>query len=165
MSINLKKWLSVYLEIKQEELDNIIQPDNALSFMIVWTIFESKCFNGFVKVDIFDKFIQQNKQKLTLAVIEPSISHFHARYQASDLYRHLKYGDKNSEEVDAILKKDYVQLLDEEKLKLILYVIYRYRNNLFHGNKNIVNWGSYKEQFNHCISCLTYFIDQGCKVI
>lgn len=46
----------------------------------------------------------------------------------------------------------YKKITSEDKLALMFYVVYRYRNNIFHENKGIMSWTQDTEQIEKCIS-------------
>ena len=50
-------------------------------------------------------------------------------------------------------------LSDEEKLVLMIYVVYRYRNNIFHGNKGIESWSHYTSQIELYLDFMMSILD------
>lgn len=56
------------------------------------------------------------------------------------------------------MKVDEIEL--KSKLKLILFVVYRFRNNIFHGNKGVNSWIQYTEQIRHCVQVMKVLISQ-----
>jgi hypothetical protein len=84
--------------------------------------------------------------------------HFHSRYQNKKRYKNLIHND-NYNKIKSIVDKDYKKLSLDEKLLFILYVVYRFRNNIFHGTKGINSWLRYKLQIEKCITIMTKMIE------
>ncbi len=157
----LKTWLSNYLSISKEEIEQIGKPDVA-GFLIVWTLFEQKSFNGFIKKSDIIPFAKKHASILS-PLFQKHANHFHNRFQDSTMYRHLRHND-TLVEIDTILAKNFSLLNDEDKVTLTLYTLYRYRNNIFHGNKGVLSWMSYKEQINLCANAMTIIIDNNLTI-
>ena len=64
---------------------------------------------------------------------------------------------------DSVIKKSIDELNNEQKLSFLIYVVYRYRNNMFHGNKKLDSWLFYKNQINYCIQIMISLIDNHIK--
>ena len=64
---------------------------------------------------------------------------------------------------ERVLNKDWSKCDPVAKLQFGLYVIYRFRNNIFHGNKTIFEWLNNREQIEDCVIVLlrlTEFYDK-----
>lgn len=66
--------------------------------------------------------------------------------------------------MENILKKKKECLTDNEKMQLALYVLYRYRNNIFHGNKGARSWNQYIEQIDQCVKTMAFIIDDNLRI-
>lgn len=78
----------------------------------------------------------------------------------SDYRRDSKEKKKRPQELmEEILSGNLGFANDEQKLKFLLYVVFRYRNNMFHGNKCLSSWLKYKIEINHCIKVMINSID------
>ena len=151
-------FLSQYFGANKKDLSKLIENELAISFFMMWTVVEK---------DLFDK--NANKEKITeLGVkfggaklcLDQSASYFHSRYQNKEHHRKLTHGDRYPI-FDSILGKNFQDLSSAEKLQLMLYVTYRYRNNIFHGNKGIEAWLHYSTQIRTC----TEFMVDFCSVM
>lgn len=152
------KWLSEYLEADEEETNKLLNNELARYFLIIWSIYEAKCFKGFVKVDKFNDFVEGIVGIIDTSRINDSAKYFHKRYQYNKKYQNLIHKNRCSR-FSEILKKEYTDLTVEKKIFLLTFVTYRYRNNIFHGNKGISSWLEYDEQIKKCIYVLQEFIN------
>ncbi len=158
MSLDVFDWLSNVYSTKVNSVRSALKNENASSFLIVWSIFEQTCFNGFVQKDSFKDFIK-NKDLIQKLQIENTAKHFYDRYQNKKYYKNLCHG-KPLETVDQILSTEYDKLTLEDKIMLTLFTTYRYRNNIFHGNKGVMSWNRYKEQINLCLDFMMQVVDE-----
>jgi hypothetical protein len=154
---SVKIWLANYLKVPINKIEKIGEP-NVAGFLIVWTIFEQNSFEGFLKPKAIIPFAQKHAEVLS-PLINQYAEYFHQRYQDPKKYKNLKHEDANAE-IDNVLVKSYVNLTDYEKVLLTLYIVYRYRNNIFHGNKGVMSWLKYKNQIEMCVNVMTIIIDK-----
>ena len=153
------KWLSKYLGSDEKETNKLLDNELSRYFLIVWSIYEAKCFGGFVKVDKFNEFVKGIIGTIDANRINDSAEYFHKRYQDKKKYQNLIHSKNGNPRFDEILKKAYTDLTVEEKIFLLTFVTYRYRNNIFHGNKGISSWLKYDKQIKKCIYVLQEFIN------
>jgi len=159
MTGTLKLWLAKYLGITKEQVEREINHENVSGFLIVWTIFEQKAFNGFIDYSKISSFTKKNYPAITNEIINISESFFD-RYQDRTSYKNLRH-DENKIEINNILKKKKTDLTNQENMQLSLYVLYRYRNNIFHGNKGARSWSRYITQIDQCVKIMTFVIDNN----
>lgn len=153
---SLKLWLATYLDVPINRIDEIGKPDVA-GFLIIWSIFEKQTFEKFFRKNNIIPFSEKHKAILAPLVYEYS-NYFHLRFQNKKKFKNLIHDD-NFLPFDSILKKSFIELTDEEHITLVLYVLYRYRNNIFHGNKSVLSWLKYKEQINKCVEVMILILD------
>ncbi len=60
-----------------------------------------------------------------------------------------------------LLAKSVNRLSDAESVFLLSFVVYRFRNNIFHGNKGVNSWLSYTEQIELCIRSMMAFVNHA----
>ncbi len=158
-----ENWLAGLFGQSEHEVERLLGDKNAVQFLIAWSLFESRCFSGFVRTEEIQDFSER------LTDIEnfdaPSISeyahHFHARYKGDKtLYRNLMHKQK-CKKLDAILNSSVQELTPTEIVFLSTFVVYRFRNNIFHGNKEVNSWLKFTEQITHCISILQQFVSHA----
>lgn len=149
-----KKWITRELKIKEKDFEKVLIPENSLFFLIVWSLFESKCCDGSARIE---KVKKENIKFQKMISIDDYYHHFHDRYQNKELLKNLKLGKKERtifEELLNIKENDEIN-----KHIFCLIVLIRYRNNLFHGNKNPINWERYETEFRLLISMMMGLID------
>lgn len=158
MSIQTRTWLASYFQTTTKFVDEMLKDEKATTYLLVWPIFEQKLFNGFMKqVDI-----QSAASKYAVYYGElnadVAVQHFHDRYQDSRRYKNLRHND-SATYITKILSQKIADLSNEDKLVLLIYVVYRYRNNIFHGNKGIASWSNYTTQINLCLDFMMAMLD------
>lgn len=166
---DVHKWLAGHFETDIGYINSVMKDERATYFLIIWSIFERKCFDGFMKKSQIETFVEKNLTLLNPEKIgiKKSIEHFHNRYRQT----HDKYHLQNEERYK-VLKHDcdfkpsneavcckYEDLNDKQKLNFVIYVIYRFRNNIFHGNKEFLSWIKYPDEMKCCIDTMTKIID------
>lgn len=174
-TVNFENWLAEYLGGNISDVRRLLKNKTAVHFLIAWSIFESRLFskqrNGKSSVNAeticeFSKIIA-NKGKFEVASICEHAMYFHARYQCSKNFRHLMFEKSkkgNSEKlsiIEKILKHNAEELTSEQKIYLCAFVAFRYRNNIFHGNKAVDSWLEFEEQICHCIAIMQKFISHA----
>lgn len=158
MNKKVREWLATALETEQKNVENIVKDEKATTYLFVWSIFEAKIFN---------KSCKQNKLTLAADLLERYYSElgveeiskrFYQRYRDRTKFRQLMHGQKIPT-FESILKEEFENLTEKEKCILLLFVAYRYRNNIFHGNKGVLAWTKYTEQINDCITVMMKMVD------
>lgn len=150
---------------------DMLSNERATAFLLVWPIMEQKLFGGAV-TNVDDKpnsilaFSQNNQSLFARLNMDDSAQYFHHRYKRSITFYRKLYAKPNKQRgnstFDQILVKNYSgenSLTDQEKLYLLLFVTYRYRNNIFHGNKEVNVWKNYVDQMNRCIDFMIALIN------
>lgn len=162
MENSFVKWFASYQNQDENAVKKLLEDRSAIYFLMTWSIFETVCFGNFMKYKDVEKLPKKvvERKGFDREVFDASIKHFHCRYQDKELYKNLIFEAKNdNEKVKNILQKDLSQVCDHEAILLLTFVIYRYRNNIFHGNKGVSGWLKFTTEINHCSSCMQNFID------
>lgn len=161
----MNNW-SLDKETEPARIASALKESNAFEFMILWSVLETKLFNKFChKSDLAE---YSHNHALPIYDIDEIIEYFHDRYRIqggkrNDDYKHLIHQDVVAD-IDRILEKPYDKLTDKEKCHFMLYVVFRYRNNIFHGNKGVDSWSFYRKQINKCVDAMIFFIDNHTNV-
>lgn len=170
--IEIKKWICNKLKLKSEELNFLYKNNFALNYFFIWTIFERTNFDKFMKIDKIDEFTKNKKD--TAKDLEEIFYYFYSRYKIRgnnksernkkkknrrNLCYQVNCSTSKCENYNKctfykILDKDIKKIKPEEKIYLLTYVVYRYRNNMFHGSKGLESWAKYTEQINKCIEIM-----------
>lgn len=124
----------------------------------MWSIFETQCFKCFFKKNDIKKYAEKNCNDTLLGFLKEEFKYFYDRYQDKKLYRHLKHEEK-FKLIDNLLIKSIGDISNVERFMFLLYVVYRYRNNIFHGNKSLGNWLNYETEMEYCINIMTKITD------
>lgn len=153
-------WLGTLFGHPELEVRRLLQDESALQFLVAWSLFESKCFGGFVQAVEIERYAKATSPALDPALLHDGVEHFHARYQNEKLFENLMYKQKN-ERLLALLKRPFTGITADDKLYLLVFVIYRYRNNIFHGNKGVLSWLQYRVQIQHCIQAMQVLVSHA----
>lgn len=156
--MTFNKWLAGLLGQNTGEIDRLMRNTSALNFLIAWSLFEAKCFGGYVRVNAIRDYAEELvSEGFRRESINQAVSVFHERYQDPIRYRNLIHRNDWAE-FRRLTDDDLRCLSDAEALFYVTFVIYRYRNNMFHGNKGIASWLDYREQIELCTSVMQLFV-------
>lgn len=151
--MDTKEWLTMSEEVYKDDIETFYNSKIGLDFLFVWTKFEKinfDCNFNWVKEDI-DKYIETKKENIEK--LEEYYKYFHTRYQTSSLLKNLFGKRTPNKEIEEIIKKK--DNSNEDKIKLLLFVVFRYRNNMFHGVKEVRTWFSkYSVEINKCVEIM-----------
>lgn len=159
-------WLGKLLGQSKVEIQRLLANKNAWHFLLAWSLFESKCFSNDLKASKLSAFASDyvNSNGAMLGLIPPA-QHFHARYQNKKKLANLMPKGKTPEwmitEFKELLGIQYEHLTQEQAVKLVAFVVYRFRNNIFHGAKGVASWLSYQEQIRLCVEVLQVFVSHA----
>lgn len=156
-SITVNTWLEVnargFLELKLDGQSTI------LHFLLLWSLFEKRVLDLNGSVNAIESAAMQWEKDglLTNESFEPEFSYFRNRYFAcgkfTTRFKHLRFRDKYSRDI----VKKVLQNMDanpDELATAILIIIYRIRNNLFHGVKWSEKLHRQLRNFNHANTTL-----------
>ncbi|MDY6911427.1 MAG: hypothetical protein SVM79_03600 [Chloroflexota bacterium] len=155
-------WLAELLGKSEIEVQNLFKDATAQQFLIAWSLFESKCFYGFLREKQIKDYSEKiaNDQTFDVTQLTPSAKHFHDRYQNSKHFSNLIHSHYSQETNDILVKN--LDLLDAKEIVfLVTFVTYRFRNNIFHGTKGVDSWLRYKPQIVYCIEVMQYLISHS----
>lgn len=156
-----KEWLARALKIEKEEIKRLFEEETSRNFFLVWTVFERINFDKFVKLEKIKEFSKKDFEIDN--ELEEIFKKFHLRYQDEKLRKNLCYKNKcNNKECNIfsecefciLCNKEYKDIEKDEKIYFLTYIVYRYRNNMFHGNKGLESWLQFKEQIKDCITVM-----------
>lgn len=60
--------------------------------------------------------------------------------------------------MDTLIQKQLDSVGPEDKVFIVVLVVYRFRNNMFHGNKGVQSWLQFKEQILLCTEAMQSFV-------
>ncbi len=157
-TLDFDTWFADHLGERPEEVTRLLDDKTAVRFLIAWSLLEPKCFGGFAR----GKDLPSHCQRLTDGGFDPGplspiIKHFHSRYQCEERHLDLMRGNTKPD-IKPLLEKSLDELSNCEKVFLIVSVIFRYRNNIFHGLKSVESWPQYERQIKYCVQIMQSLI-------
>lgn len=149
-------WLAAHWKQRPFEVEHLLSDKTALRFLIAWSMFEGACFEGFMKKQKIGPFAESvaSDSRFERQVFEVPARNFHGRYQDQKKYANLMHGSKSDQRMEGAIDAPFDSLSDVEMLYLLLFSVYRYRNNIFHGNKGVHSWLKYKTQIYWCLDVM-----------
>jgi len=154
-----KRWLAAHYKISEGKAESYFKNEDVTGFLIVWTIFEQKLFGGVIQYNN----IKKHSTTITPTIIdelEREFVYFFERYQDRDRFKNLRY-EQNAEEIKGILGFTKESLSAEQKLQFFLFVVYRYKNNIFHGNKSVPSWARYETEIGYCVNIMKALLESA----
>lgn len=159
--MKFEEWLGTLLKQSPDEIRRLLDDPAAQEFLISWSLFEAKCFDGFVKIQTIESFAKRvAEQGADSPSLDRAIAHFHQRYQDAERYRQLMHGQPSSQ-MHTLVNKDLALFQPWERLYFLAIVAYRFRNNMFHGNKGVASWLHYSEQIRLCTATIGRFVSHA----
>lgn len=135
--------------------------DEVRDFVLLWNLFEDLLCNNNANMNKIDNLIDRFIDILDENKYQEIYEYFHNRYKDDGTkFKALKLRRPHKNLVKKILDDEFVD--KNNKLKFIMAIIYRYRNNLFHGEKDMKKIKFQKENFEQTNKFLMYFIET-CK--
>ena len=153
------EWLAKQFKTQNWNITDMLRTQNATVYLLIWPIMEQNIFKGFMQAkDIVPKsemmgcyFDEMGSEKL--------VRYFYDRYQDKDKYKSLVNSKKCYRFMEDVLAKDFEILSGTEKMILMMTVVFRYRNNIFHGNKAIGEWIKYSKEIEFCTEFMMSVVD------
>ncbi|MBO4635871.1 MAG: hypothetical protein J5685_01875 [Clostridiales bacterium] len=153
------KWLASHYGTDEGSMKEVLKTERATTYLLIWPVFEQELFGGFMMCKDIPAKATEYQTLVTSDHIDEMAIHFHKRYKDSENKRHLLHDQKNNPLFDSIINKEYDDLSIEDKVVLLLFVSYRYRNNIFHGNKNVRTWKNYTTEIDYCLDFMMMLLD------
>lgn len=156
---NFAFWLGKLLGQSEHEATRLLADKSALHFLVAWTLFESRCFQGYVQEKKIQEYANHvaDESELQLHELTDIAECFHDRYQDKKRLQNLLYRTQ-AHHLQALLEKPMASLAKSEIVFLVVFVLYRFRNNMFHGNKGVASWLRYKAQIDLCTEAMQVFV-------
>lgn len=152
----VETWIKKAYSFKDdEELNTLYNNKIAINFLLVWARFEVINFDGFLKFELIDKISEKivSEKSTSIPLLDDYVKYFYERYNEPDkgqlklrglCFKMKKCRKKGCITPDCrtkkILDEELKELTPKDKVYFLIYIVSRYRNNMFHGNKNAQNW-------------------------
>ena len=115
------------------------------NFALFWNMFEKFACNNFANVPSIEEFVIRlsERTEITIDFVNPYIEYFIDRYTQNETINIEGLQFRNNP-ADVRAKGKVVEVLfrnvvtPKEILEALLLILLRFRNNLFHGNKQII---------------------------
>lgn len=165
MTHEFDSWFALYLDQDEAQVRELLCDKTAIRFLIAWSLFETSCFGKFARLCDMTSFAHRKAgdNQLCADELDEHFKFFHNRYQDPKKYSNLMHGAK-CEDMNTLIKKPAFLLNLEEKILFTAIVVFRYRNNIFHGNKRVASWLSYRDCILRCIAIVQAFMPVPIKV-
>ncbi len=150
-------WFAGICDTNEHEVAKILKEPFALHFLIAWSLFEAKCFNKEFKAAELKDFAQGIVRIGVHRDLAEIAAKFHARYQDQEKLKHL-FREKADATITKLTQRSFEELQKAEVVHFLIYVIFRFRNNMFHGNKGAGSWLKYEEQIKDCTQALQIIV-------
>jgi hypothetical protein len=121
---------------------------NVKDFSLLWNIFENVVCNSNCNVDLLDEKL--NPIEFDIEIFRYNLEYFKNRYildgDTNDRFEHLhlRNGDRREFVVSVLLGNDDTP---NDIVLALAIIVYRYRNNLFHGLKDFMRINLQEENF------------------
>ena len=145
-------------DLSDEERDAIMH------FVFLWSLFESEALDGRGSVNRLVEVVRQwaSAKLLTEMTFEPQLAYFRDRYYpggvVSEQFTHLNFREAHARDrVVAVLRTGAGE--PAERAVAVLIIVYRFRNNLFHGEKWRYQLMGQLENFTHANEALIQSIE------
>lgn len=155
-------WFADLFGESESEGERLLRDKTAIQFLIAWSLFESRCFSGFLKAETIQSYAERltKVENFDVSSISDHAHYFHARYQEKRLHNNLMHKDKSAE-FEAIRQSPVLTLTPTQAVFFSTFVVYRFRNNIFHGNKGVRSWLKFTEQIGRCTHVMQLLISHA----
>lgn len=164
-SSDFDAWFADHLEQSQIQVEQLLRDKTAVRFLIAWSLLETGCFHGFAKGKELEKHCRRiaDDEGFNFSTLTPILEHFHTRYQDEQNYSNLMHGN-NHPDIKPLLCRSSDSFSRFEKVFFLVSVVYRYRNNIFHGSKGVGSWLKFKPQIERCIQVMQVLITHASQI-
>ena len=144
----LESFSPSFKDLGNEELQVILE------FTLLWSLFESKALENFASVHKIQIFSESwvNSGFVTDTKINAPLNYFNERYikngSVTTEFNGLRFRSNDKSELVRLVLMDCNQSL-ANKVTALFIIIYRLRNNLFHGEKWAYGFRDQYNNFNH----------------
>jgi len=159
----VQKYLAEHYEVEEWKVKDVMEDKGSFFLLLIWGIFEQKYFPG-KNNNVFDK-IKKIKNNFKNNDCYNDFSHivlsFYDTFQDDNRWQKLDTDILSNKKNDVFINirgKKREDLSEEEIIRFGLFVIYRYRNNIFHGMKEAINFKQYTKEIEDCVNLLIAYL-------
>ena len=158
------EWINEKIIINENDKIEIRDIDYIRDFTLLWNLYEALYSNGDYSLREALQDIKDKKDIFDEHVIEPIFVYYHERYQDTTRLERLSFRHSGADQVAKVKLDNMLQSISghskSDKLYFIMAIVYRYRNNLFHGQKQIVKIRYQEENFKYANQFLMHIIEK-----
>ena len=118
---------------------------NILDFALLWNLFELKFFDKYFTITRIDSFIENHSNNINPDILEKTYNYFKERYFENWNFSNNFNNLCNDEKSKDFIFNSFTN--NKNKIKTVILIIARLRNNLFHGEKDVRNLEAQEENF------------------
>jgi hypothetical protein len=159
-SFSAQDWIKIHLNDGLHLAPECLQA--VQNFTLMWNLFESLLCGNFAKISVFDQIATRHEFKEPSASLVNSFSYFRSRYVSNGnftaLFEGLRFRRNDRQEVVEKALKSESPSLSEIVLATML-IVYRLRNNLFHGLKSVSSLNNQTDNLNVAARALAAIIE------
>lgn len=169
-------WLQNFLTEENVKPD-FNKIENVKNFTILWNLFERFFCDKEASLSRIQQNLTDLKEKgytLPLKSFDVPFNYFRQRYitnkKTNSIFEKLDFRDTKTDKTFKQSLKNFLEgeiTVDYDKLSALLIITSRFRNNLFHGSKNIARISEQEESFaqlNNVLMSLLDFLKQSGKL-
>jgi len=163
MHTTFEQWLGMVLGQDEPAVRRLVEDPTGLHFLMVWSLFESKCCGGeFEAKEHCSGFAMPKTNNEESEAIREQALYFHQRYRTPLDVEALAPISRSSRKA----RQTFVETLgvpeatltNEQAQLIVVFVASRVRNNMFHGQKGIDDWLRDKQLILKCMQVLQIFV-------
>ena len=156
--MNVINWAKKYYGVT-DDTQSIFESSNAFSFLFIWAIFEGEACGGYAKINQ----IKTIKNRFSNINILEIFSFFQLRYSNNkSKFDNLRISEQKIKQrtYNILTSKSPTK---DEMTEALLVILFRFRNNIFHGNKKPLQWGKYDDCLCHLINFMIIAL-KNCRI-
>lgn len=131
--------------------------DRVRNFLLLWNLFETFACNKQADINSISLAVEaiNAREAIQSELLADHLAYFADRYFNADgsqkeIFNGLKFRNRATDQAakEAVLRTLIKQETNpKENLKSLLFILYRFRNNLFHGEKEVIRLNGQIENF------------------
>lgn len=145
------RWYASYLGQDEKEVAALLHDQLSVHFLLAASMLESICFAGKLSADKIHPYAQ-GADALTILDTPGTTNaaeYFHSHYRNEANYRDLMHEEKSAE-FKKVIDTDYTSLTKADVVFLLLFVVYRFRHNVFNGGDGVRTWMQHHFEIELC---------------
>lgn len=145
------RWFASYFDQDAQQVARLLRDRLSVDFLLAWFMLESRCFKGNLTAEKLQTYAHTAAALdiLNTPGITNATEFFHNHYQNEDNYRDLLRHDK-SESFKKVIDTPHAKLGKADLVFMLLFVVYRFRHNIFNGDNGVQTWLQFHFEIEMC---------------